>query len=189
MAKKLIIKVEFIYVRSFRCSRSMNNGSPSRLFAEMAATASGRTRRKLADVTHILDATWVMLSSLHGDWAMVSKHKTPPSCILFMIRIMTNDLDASAAEIAELYKQRWKIELFFKCVKQNLKIRHFLGTFENAVRAQIFRLDHLHPAQNRPGNTERRRATARFRQTHSPQSHAQMVDRPPRNAQHTSTTQ
>lgn len=54
------------------------------------------------------------------------------------IRILTNDLDATASEIAELYKQRWQIELFFKWIKQNLKIRHFLGTSENAVRIQIF---------------------------------------------------
>jgi len=54
------------------------------------------------------------------------------------IRILTNDLDAPASEIADLYKQRWQIELFFKWIKQNLKIRHFLGTSENAVRIQIF---------------------------------------------------
>ena len=54
------------------------------------------------------------------------------------IRILTNDLDAPASEITELYKQRWQIELFFKWIKQNLKIRHFLGTSENAVRIQIF---------------------------------------------------
>jgi hypothetical protein len=54
------------------------------------------------------------------------------------IRLVTNDLDAPAEEIASLYKQRWQIELFFKWVKQNLKIRHFLGTSENAVRIQIF---------------------------------------------------
>ena len=54
------------------------------------------------------------------------------------IRILTNDLDAPASDIADLYKQRWQIELFFKWIKQNLRIRHFLGTSENAVRIQIF---------------------------------------------------
>lgn len=53
------------------------------------------------------------------------------------ITLVTNDLDAPATEIAALYKQRWQIELFFKWIKQNLKIRHFLGTSENAVRIQI----------------------------------------------------
>ena len=54
-----------------------------------------------------------------------------------VLRIMTNDLDASAQDIADLYKRRWAIELFFRWVKQTLKIRHFLGTSENAVRIQI----------------------------------------------------
>lgn len=54
------------------------------------------------------------------------------------IRLVTNDLDAPAEEIADLYRQRWQIELFFKWIKQNLKIRHFLGASENTVRIQIF---------------------------------------------------
>lgn len=53
------------------------------------------------------------------------------------LRILTNDLDAPADEIAELYKRRWQVELFFRWVKQTLKIRHFLGTSENAVRIQV----------------------------------------------------
>lgn len=55
-----------------------------------------------------------------------------------VIRLVTNDLEAPATEIADLYKQRWQIELFFKWIKQNLTIRHFLGTSENAVRIQVF---------------------------------------------------
>jgi len=41
-------------------------------------------------------------------------------------------------QIAELYKNRWKIELFFKWLKQHLKIERFWGTSENAVRTQIY---------------------------------------------------
>ena len=54
-----------------------------------------------------------------------------------ILRILSNDLNASAEEIAGLYKHRWQIELFFRWVKQNLKIRKFLGTSENAIRIQI----------------------------------------------------
>jgi hypothetical protein len=54
-----------------------------------------------------------------------------------VLRIFTNDLDADAQEIADLYKRRWAIELFFRWVKQTLKIGHFFGTSENAVRIQI----------------------------------------------------
>jgi hypothetical protein len=54
-----------------------------------------------------------------------------------VLRIFCNDLDASAQDIAELYKRRWAIELFFRWVKQILKITRFFGTSENAVRIQI----------------------------------------------------
>jgi len=54
-----------------------------------------------------------------------------------ILRIVTNDLDAPAEDIAELYKRRWQIELFFRWIKHTLKIRHFFGASENAVRLQI----------------------------------------------------
>jgi len=54
-----------------------------------------------------------------------------------VLRIFSNDLDASAEVIADLYKRRWGIELFFRWIKQTLKIRRFLGTSQNAVRIQI----------------------------------------------------
>lgn len=50
---------------------------------------------------------------------------------------ISNDLERSAEEIADLYKQRWQIELFFKWIKQNLKIKRFLGRSENAVMIQV----------------------------------------------------
>lgn len=50
---------------------------------------------------------------------------------------ISNDLHRSAEEIAELYKQRWQIELFFKWIKQNLKIKKFFGRSENAVMIQV----------------------------------------------------
>ena len=54
-----------------------------------------------------------------------------------VLRIFTNDLAASAQDIAGLYKRRWAIELFFRWVKQTLKIDHFFGRSETAVRIQI----------------------------------------------------
>jgi hypothetical protein len=54
-----------------------------------------------------------------------------------MLRILTNDLDAPAQEIADLYKRRWQIELFFRLIKQTLRITHFMGRSENAVSIQI----------------------------------------------------
>ena len=54
------------------------------------------------------------------------------------IVFITNNFKLAAATIAELYKHRWQIELFFKWIKQNLKIKTFLGTSENAVMTQIW---------------------------------------------------
>jgi IS4 transposase len=53
------------------------------------------------------------------------------------LRLVTNDLDAPATEVAALYKARWQIELFFRWIKQHLRITRFLGTSENSVRIQI----------------------------------------------------
>ena len=50
---------------------------------------------------------------------------------------LTNNFDLIAMQIALLYKQRWQIELFFKWIKQHLKVKTFWGTSENAVRIQI----------------------------------------------------
>lgn len=54
-----------------------------------------------------------------------------------VLRIVSNDLDASAEAIAGIYRKRWDIELFFRWVKQILKINHLHGRSENAVRTQI----------------------------------------------------
>jgi hypothetical protein len=51
---------------------------------------------------------------------------------------LTNNMNLPAATIAAIYKDRWKIELFFKAIKQNLKIKTFLGTNANAVKTQIW---------------------------------------------------
>lgn len=54
------------------------------------------------------------------------------------IVLLTNHLDFGASTIADIYKERWEIELFFKALKQNLKVKTFVGTSENALRIQIW---------------------------------------------------
>jgi hypothetical protein len=54
------------------------------------------------------------------------------------IVLLTNNFKLAASTIAALYKERWQIELFFKALKQNLKIKTFVGTSANAVRIQIW---------------------------------------------------
>lgn len=54
------------------------------------------------------------------------------------LEFLTNNLQLSSATIGAIYKERWQIELFFKAIKQNLKIKTFLGTTSNAVMTQIW---------------------------------------------------
>jgi IS4 transposase len=58
-------------------------------------------------------------------------HDTP-------IVLATNNFKKTALEIAQCYKDRWQVELYFKWIKQNLKIKKYIGQSENAVRIQIF---------------------------------------------------
>ncbi len=54
------------------------------------------------------------------------------------LTFLTNNLDIAALTVARLYKERWKVELFFKWIKQNLKIKRFYGQSENAVKTQVW---------------------------------------------------
>ena len=51
---------------------------------------------------------------------------------------LTNNTALPAMTICALYKRRWQVELFFKWIKQHLRIKHFLGTSENAVKTQVW---------------------------------------------------
>ncbi|MFT4522032.1 MAG: transposase [Bacteroidia bacterium] len=55
-----------------------------------------------------------------------------------VIAIITNQLDWEYNTVAALYKKRWDIEFFFKAIKQNLQVKKFWGTSENAVKSQIY---------------------------------------------------
>lgn len=55
-----------------------------------------------------------------------------------VIEVITNQLDWTARTIADLYKKRWDIEIFFKALKQNLQVKTFIGTSPNAVKSQIY---------------------------------------------------
>jgi len=52
--------------------------------------------------------------------------------------LLTNQMEFSAATIAAIYKERWQIEIFFKALKQNLKVKTFVGTSPNALKTQIW---------------------------------------------------
>ena len=55
-----------------------------------------------------------------------------------VIDLLTNDMDVEPEEIVDIYRQRWKIELLFKQIKQNFPLRYFYGESKNAIKIQIW---------------------------------------------------
>ena len=55
-----------------------------------------------------------------------------------LLVFLTNNFDLPALAIAQLYRRRWQVELFFKWIKQHLRIKAFFGTSENAVKTQVW---------------------------------------------------
>jgi len=73
------------------------------------------------------------------------KYPEPMRCIKYLdfktdktMVFLTNNFDLPATTVADIYKARWQIELFFKWIKQHLRIKNFFGTSENAVKTQIW---------------------------------------------------
>jgi IS4 transposase len=75
-----------------------------------------------------------------------TQHKYPAPLRRLVVRtpegdrleLLTNHLDLGASTVARIYKDRWQIELFFKALKQNLRVKTFVGTSANAIHIQIW---------------------------------------------------
>ncbi|MCY1445498.1 Transposase DDE domain protein [compost metagenome] len=88
----------------------------------------------------------VCLSKKHLNKKRINQYRQQPVRRIEVVRedhdtplvLVTNDFSRSAMEIADLYRQRWQIELFFKWIKQKLNLKRYLGFSENAVRIQIY---------------------------------------------------
>jgi hypothetical protein len=107
-------------------------------------------RNSLYEVVHANPIAWH--STVISDETIQLKGiKSPQKCHYFLRRIkywdrerdevlvfLTNHLKLAATTIAAIYKERWQIEIFFKAIKQNLKIKTFVGTSPNAVKIQIW---------------------------------------------------
>jgi len=83
----------------------------------------------------------VILSSFES----ASAYPDPPRKVSYYdaetnkrLKFLTNNFALPALTIAQIYKQRWQVELFFKWIKQHLRIKAFYGTSENAVKTQIW---------------------------------------------------
>lgn len=104
----------------------------------LRATKARYVRKIIGNGFRVIDDAEVKLAS-KGD----SKLQIPLRRIRIKrdtgqtVTLITNDLQRSAVEIANLYKARWQIELLFRWIKQHLDIRTFLGTNDNAIRLQV----------------------------------------------------
>ncbi len=109
------------------------------------------TRTKSNTQFKILHRNTMKTKNIKADWTVkltgakaddfsgnlrVIRYKDPASDKSY--EYLTNNFKLAAQSIADVYKARWDIELFFKWIKQNLKIKTFIGTSENAVRIQIW---------------------------------------------------
>ena len=111
------------------------------------------TRMKSDAVYRVVDWQLVPLHNnvLSDEWIELDSSKGRKECPHTLRRVvvwdevnereivlLTNQLDFAASTIGRIYKERWQIELFFKALKQNLKVKTFVGTSENAVKVQIW---------------------------------------------------
>ena len=101
-------------------------------FARRYSNFVDKTTGVLAD--QIVFLTGVGMSEKYPDTLRRIKYRDPDGHLYVFL---TNNTSASATSIALLYKHRWQIELFFKWIKQHLKIKCFWGYSENAVKTQI----------------------------------------------------
>lgn len=114
---------------AFFVTRAKNN----MLFERRYSNPVDKTAGVLCD--QIIFLTGVQTAQKYPDTLRRIKYRDAETKRTYVF--LTNNLKASAASIALLYKHRWQIELFFKWIKQHLKIKAFWGHSENAVKTQI----------------------------------------------------
>jgi IS4 transposase len=126
---------QIIAAKAFFVTRRKRNAH-RRLILEQAPVGEGILADRLVKIGHRRPRGGAPKNPLYGtllrEVVVAREGKAEPLVLL------TNDLARPARDIAALYKERWQIELLFKWLKQNLKIRRFLGRSENAVRIQIY---------------------------------------------------
>ena len=100
----------------------------------MYHSCDGREDCVLRDLKIVLSNRWAKVR-YRKPLRIIYYYSEEKKCVL---EFFTNNLDLEANKIAFLYKCRWQIELYFKWIKQHLRIKQFYGTSENAVKIQIY---------------------------------------------------
>lgn len=144
-ADKLPIKAESIYAmdKGYVCFNFFQKIAENRAFfvTRTKSNTQFKVIQRNTKKTENIKADWTV--KLTGAKAMdfsgnlrVVRYKDSESGKIY--EFLTNNFSLAAQTIADVYKARWDIELFFKWIKQNLKIKTFIGTSENAVLIQIW---------------------------------------------------
>jgi hypothetical protein len=114
----------------FFVTRAKSNLNAHRVYS----SATDRTTGVIADQTITLDGFYTSRDyPVHLRRVRFRDQKTGKTLVF-----LTNQTALSALTICDLYKSRWQVELFFKWIKQHLRIKQFYGTSENAVKTQIW---------------------------------------------------
>jgi hypothetical protein len=115
---------------AFFVTRAKDNMDYRRLYSRQKNTADG----VLYDQTIMLNNFYPL--KYYPEKMRRIKFRDEQTKKIFVF--LTNNFGLEASQIAQLYKHRWKIELFFKWIKQHLKIKSFWGQSENAVKTQVW---------------------------------------------------
>ncbi len=111
----------------------------TRLKKNMKPISAGQhmksNNKSVLDDKKVLPPSFFQSGGYHDSLRLVTYYDKETNKTL---EFLTNNFSLSATTIAAIYKSRWQIELFFKWIKQNLKIKSFLGTSKNAVLTQIW---------------------------------------------------
>ena len=116
--------------RAFFVTRAKDNMQTELISANAVDTSTGLVSDQLVRLIGVVSA---------------KRYPETLRCVVFIdpdtkkcLTFLTNNLTLPALTICALYKQRWQVELFFKWIKQHLRIKKFLGTTENAVKTQLW---------------------------------------------------
>jgi len=115
---------------AFYVTRAKDNMNYRRLYSNPKDTASGVVYDQMIMLNNLNSAKYYPEKLRRIKFRDLETGK--------VLVFLTNNLHLKATEIAQLYKHRWKIELFFKWIKQHLKIKSFWGKSENAVKTQVW---------------------------------------------------
>jgi hypothetical protein len=116
--------------QAFFVTRAKSNTQMRRIYSAAADRSTGI----ICDQTVVL--TGIKSSKDYPEYLRRIRFKDPETNKTLVF--LTNNFTLSAATICALYKARWQVELFFKWIKQHLRIKKFYGNSENAVKSQIW---------------------------------------------------